>query len=514
MLRTSLLLLLAGCGASESLLYKGEDAAGVDDTGSWEADADTDVDADVDADTAPSEDEDDFLALAPAATDAYVFVANPTRDTVTRISVPSLAVLTAEVGSNPSTVETTADYLRAVTLNTGDDSVSIVDAATLGITNVDIRPNFNRLSLSDDGAWVMAWYDPDLDEGGGDGGVQSFNEVSFVRLDSAEHTPMAVGFNPRGVRWSQDGTKALVVSDASLALVDLTAETLAPTLIDIADDPVDAPAAEEVELSPDGGYAFVRQFGADDLVVVDLDTRAVDRVGVGQNPTDLDLSPDGRQLAVVARGAQELWLLDSTNPFGDPTVVPFESAYGSILYTGDGSTAILYTNASLLASFGVWQAGSTEIAQRSLVKPVRSIGASPTGGSLLVFHTEEDATGADTSSPFYGEWALTLIDLGDFRQNPMLLPDEPQSYATSDDGRWGYFVMDGNNYLEVLDFQTLLYTEITLKSPPVFLGTLPESDVAWVSQDHSLGRLSFYDPEADTLDTITGFELNSEIDHD
>jgi hypothetical protein len=37
--------------------------------------------------------------------------------------------------------------------------------------------------------------------------------------------------------------------------------------------------------------------------------------------------------------------------------------------------------------------------------------------------------------------------------------------------------------------------------------------VAWASQAHELGRLSFYDPDAASLDTITGFELNSEIEH-
>lgn len=505
-----LLLLLVAC-ADYGIGAPTEDEDGAyRDTG-WDADADTDPDSD---DWGPPEEEDDFLSLAPAATDAYVFVANPTRDTVTRISVPSLAVLTTGVGEAPSVVQTTADYSRAVTLNEGDDSVSILEADTLAVRHVDIRPNFNRLALSDDGAWVMAWYDPDLDEGGGEGGVQSFNEVSFVRLDDAAHTPMAVGFNPRGVRWSEDGSLALVVSDASLALVDLTADTLSPTLVEIADDPVDAPAAEEVELSPDGAYAYVRQGGSDALVVVDLQTLGVDRVTVGSNPTDLDLSPDGRNLAVVSRGAEELWVLDATNPFGEATVLPLGSPYGSVLYTGDGSKAVLYTNASLLASYAVWDTTTGAIEEQSLVKPVRSLGASPTGGSLLVFHTKEDATDADATSPFYGEWALTLIDLDDLRQNPMVLPDEPASYTTSDDGAYGYFVMDGNNFLEVLDFRTLLYTEITLKSPPVHLGVLPGSEIAWISQDHDLGRLSFYDPTADTLDTLTGFELNSEIEHD
>ncbi len=514
MLRISLILTLSLSGCADySLGSKSESAkdGASDDTAYF---TDEDRDGESGGTSEPPEEEDDFLALEPAATDGYVFVVNPARDTVTRISVPGLEVLTAEVGDDPEVVVTTADFRRAVTLNEGSDSISIIEAATLAVVNVAVRPNFNSLSLSDDGIWAMAWYDPDKDEGGGDGGVQSFNEVSFVQLDTGAHTPLAVGFNPRGVRWSQDGALALVVSDASLALIDLTAATLSPALVDIANDPVNAPEAEEVELSPDGAYAYVRQFGADSIVVIDLASRAVEHVEVGANPTDLDLSPDGNQVAVVSRGDQELWLFDSTNPFGEATVLPFESTYGSVLYTGDGAKAILYTNASLLASFAVWDVAAGTIAERSLVKPVASIAASPTGGSLLVFHTEEDAADADPDGAFSDAWALTLIDLDDYRQNPMRLPEEPVTYATSDDGRYGYFTMENREWLEVLDFDTLLYEEIALKSTPIHLGVLPGSAIAWISQDHELGRLSFYEPTGDTLDTLTGFELNSQIEHD
>jgi hypothetical protein len=34
-----------------------------------------------------------------------------------------------------------------------------------------------------------------------------------------------------------------------------------------------------------------------------------------------------------------------------------------------------------------------------------------------------------------------------------------------------------------------------------------------VSQQHDLGRISFYDPDAGALDTLTGFELNAGIEH-
>lgn len=501
-----LLLLLAACAEDSLLAGKGDDLA---DTG-WDGDDGPDAD-----DTGGSETEDDYLMLAPAATDAWVFVANPERDTVTRIKVPELTLETRPVGVTPSVVLTTPDYRRAVTLNEGSDSVSIIEAASFEIREVAIRDNFNSLSLSPDGKWAVAWYDPDRESSGQGGGVQSFNEVSFVDLEAANHVPMAVGFNPQGVRWTPDGARALVVSDGALAVVDLTAEPVEPVLVTIADDPLDAPPAEEVELTWDGRWAFVRQYGADEILLVGLDALDVDALDVGANPTDLDLSPDGSTITVVSRGARELWLFAAADPYAEPSVVPLPSTgYGSVVYAGAGEKAVLYTNASLVDRFGLWDVGTGTVVEKTLVKPVQSVGIDPTGGAMLVFHTQSDAADADPTSPFYGEHALSLVDLDDFRQNPIRLPTEVSGYATTDDGRYGYFVMDGEEYLEKLDFSTLLYDEVPLKSPPSFVGTIPGSDLAWASQVHDLGRISFYDPASGTLDTVTGFELNSDIDHE
>jgi len=53
----------------------------------------------------------------------------------------------------------------------------------------------------------------------------------------------------------------------------------------------------------------------------------------------------------------------------------------------------------------------------------------------------------------------------------------------------------------------------------VWVGVMPDLDPtdgmeppAWVSQQHPLGRISFYDADADVLETLTGFELNAAIE--
>jgi hypothetical protein len=221
----------------------------------------------------------------------------------------------------------------------------------------------------------------------------------------------------------------------------------------------------------------------------------------------------------VARDSGELWVYAAERPFDPPAVVslPVSSVYGSLLFDPTGDQAVVYTTASAVERFGVWDRQSDTVVERPLVKPVSNMAITPTGRSLMVFHTHED--GPDTEPVFAGSWALTLIDLGDFRSNPLLLPAKPLSYANATTGELGYFVMEDSPFFEVLNYTTLLHDQYELASIPSFLGVLPDlngvdgdESPAWVSQEHPLGRISFFDPDDTSLETLTGFELNSGIE--
>ena len=469
-----------------------------------------------------SETETDRRALLPASTQRYVFVANPSRNTLSRISVPALAVITTEVGIDPEVVLTTPDFSKAVVFNRGSDDVSIVDAETLAVDTVPVRDDFNAMVLSPDGRWAAVYFDAEAEDAldPSSEGTQSFNEVSFVQVDKLEHHPMVVGFDPHEVQFTDDGHLAVVVSDTYLALVDLDAGDPQPVRVQITDDLVDPPAAEEVLLTPDGHYAFVRQYGVTSLTVVDLQTCDVDQVDVGDNPTDLDVMPDGSHAVAVARGSGELWLYSLDDPFAEPEVVqlPSSGIFGSVVVSPDGSQGLLYSTASGQSLYAAWDPLATNpddaVVVRGLVKPVDNVVMSPDGGSALVFHTPDNGD-LSSDSPFYNAWAISLIDLQDYFANPLRLAAEPLEYVQTDDGKLGYFVMDGEQYLEMLDYHSLLYREIPLPSDPVHLGALLDARTAWVSQDYELGRISFYDPDdgqAGSLSTITGFELNEGIE--
>ncbi|MFT5583698.1 MAG: DNA-binding beta-propeller fold protein YncE [Cognaticolwellia sp.] len=462
-----------------------------------------------------SETEADFLKLAPSATNVYVFVVNSARNTVSRISVPELDVLTTEVGIDPTVAVTTQDYSRAVVFNAGSDEVSLIDAETMEVTNVEVRSNFNNMVLSSDGTWALVYNDADLPQGTSTGNLQSFNEISLVNTLTGEHTSMAVGFHPRQVAFTPDSSQVLVVAEGTMAILDLDAETIKPRLVELDEDSLDPAQAEEVVIEPTGQFAFVRQFGEDDLVVVELASETLSRVNIGFNPTDLDLSPDGTLAVVVSRGSNELHILDAQDPLGAKRVValPEGEILGSLQFSPDGTKGILYTTASPVAHYTTWDVDTDQVKVRDLEKPVESVSVSPTGGTLLVLHSLEDDPETPTSSPFYGQHALTMIDLDSFLANPLLLPAKPSATANSADGLYGYFIMDGVSSLAVLRYEQLLFDEVPLRSDPVHLGVLPESSLAFVNQEHPLGRLSFYEPSTQELQTITGFELNAEIEH-
>jgi DNA-binding beta-propeller fold protein YncE len=458
--------------------------------------------------------EDAYTALLPATTDEHVFIANPDRGTVTRVTAADLSVITTDVGVDPYVVRATSDNAAAVVFNRGTDDVSIVDATTLEVDRVEVRPDFNQLLLSADGVWAVAFHDADRrtsDDLSDD--TWSFNEVSLVDVPARRHIPMVVGFNPRDLKFTQDSRRMVVVSDAYLAVVDLSEDSPEPVRIPIAEDTVEPPVAEEVILTPDGSYAIVRQLGGESLVVVDLKNHTVDRIDVGETPTDLDVTPDGESAVAVARGSHELWVYDLNDIYATPEVIsmPEGEVLGSIVMSPDDSQALLFSTATGVSRYVSWDRSTDEMDVHATVKPISGINVSPDGATAVLVH-DRDNGDTDSDSVFYNEYAVTLVDLSDYFANPIRLPAEPTEFAQTNDGDIGFVIMEAEDSILQLNYRTLIHDEVLLKSTAVHMGVMPDSRLVYASQEHDLGRISFYDPDEGELQTITGFELNAGIE--
>ena len=490
------------------------------DSGYW------DEEMDADAGEAPESDEgfDDGLGseteeaaarLLPASTNQFVFVANPDRNTVTRIDVQSLEVRTAAVGTRPILVETSSDYSKAVTFNAGSNSISIIDSSTMESTDVKIRSNLNQMKMSPDGNWVLCYHDINSEESNLSGGAISYNAMSIVNLTSLEHIEAVVGSHPHDIQFTADSSIAVVISDDYLATIDLSSDSISPKRIAIADDLIHPPKAEEVLLDPDGKYAIVRQYGVDELVLVDLqaDTPSISMLEVGANPTDMDVSKDGSKALVVARVAKEVWIYDLVDPTLEAEIIalPEDEIFGGLLLSPNDDYGILYSTVSGQSRIGVWDRSNNEIISRGLVKPVSGVEFSPNGDTVVLFHDRENG---DTpfDSPFYNRYAISLMAMDDLFTSSYQLSNEPDSFAHTADGRLGFYTMKNLPYLEILDYRNFVPDEIILPSNPVHLGSLPDTNTVFISQEHSLGRISFFDSDEQNLQTITGFELNAAIE--
>ena len=465
------------------------------------------------------EDEDDFLSTEPRGTDVFVFVANPDRDTVSKINAYTREVQTIDVGDEPTQVLVSPDYGRAVTFNAGDDTVSVIDVATDAVIDLDVREDFNFIQMGPNGRWVVAWFNADMEDANFDvEGVRSFTEVSFVDTVLQQVHSYSVGFNPKGVRFTDDSSRAVIISDAFITVADLTTDPVELDLLDLETDPLDPPVAAEVEVTPSGGWAFVRYHGLDTISAIHLETGELGEIDGGVDPRDLDLTPDGSMAVVVSRGSSEIRLFDATNPLDEPPLIldtPEGLTAASVVIAPDGETALVYSTAELEDAITFWDLGSGEMTVRGLVKPVDAVAISPDGGSALIIHTLADAV--DANDLFTDSYALTVVDLDTWLTNPVALASRPLRWTTSNDGRYSMFVMENDRNVGIIDYQTRLVDDLLVPSQPVHIGIMPlestpQEALGWVSQAHELGRISFVSPFDLSVETVTGFELNSDID--
>ncbi len=514
--------LFGGCAASDAYglggQYDDDDAA--EDDSDYYGDDDDYAGDDDDDDTAPPEEEDDFVTVAPSAADVFVFIANPNRDSVSKVHVLSRQITTLEVGDEPVQVEVTADYGRAVVFNDGEDSVSVIDVDTDEVETVTVREDFNYLALSPSGDHAVCFLNAALLDGTESfQGVLSYTEVSIVDLDSLVSHDFSVGFNPRQVKFADGGDLAIIISDEFFTTVDLTADLPEPELLDLEADPFDPPVAAEVEVEPSGEFAFIRYQTEDAIQVVDLDTGELTWLAAGSDPTDMDLSPDGEQLMVVSRTSRELRTFQATDPDEAPVLVdlPDTETIGSLSMAPVGDMAMLYTTAELTDRITLWDRATDALTVKRLEKPVEQVIMAPDGDSVLVVHSLADTPGE--SDVYSDEYVMTIISLGNdlYVPNAVLLEDPLASVANFDDGQRAVFMMEENRYVGVIDYDTRLVDDVLVPSLPVHVGVMPAGDdlptpVAWVSQDHPLGRISFVDPEEFAVQTVTGFELNSGIE--
>ena len=486
--------------------------------------------------TPPPEVELDFGA--PISSERYVYVAMTAQDELARIDGATLAVRSTAVGEAPRVVGAIPNGDGAVVLDSINGTATIVrpngDTDTTRV--LPTLSALNRLDLDPTGRFAVVWFDlAKALQDGGIGGIGSFQDVTVIALGppgGERAVDLTVGFRPRQVQFDAAGTRAFVITQDGVSVIDLAHATgQGPSIvppIPVA-DPMIPPDMLEVGIVATGAYAVVRTFGEATLRVVDVGgptPGAVYTIPLESPATDIDLAPDGARVYVVQREARKLAIVDVPGdafaPSGVETIDLAGATIGSFTLSRDGRRGLLYTNATLderLTVVALDQPGYPHVTY-PLRKAVRAVGISPTGTTAFVVHAKApgDPAAATTVDEFIDRsYGYSLVDLATGFAKLQVTPVDPGPFAYAPNGAKVYVALDGGDAvtatraLQIVTTQTGVVTTTQLGSPPSAVGILPAASQAFVAQRHPLGRVTFVHFASDAFRTVTGFDLNSDI---
>ncbi len=453
-----------------------------------------------------------FLGVAPGVTEEYLYVANPSIDSISRISVARPHEISLiRTGLEPGIIRTTPQHV--LVLNRGDHTVSLLDAASGDLRNVRIPADVNDIVFHPSGFGVGYVDKAALDGDAVDGGARSLDVVSIIDIAAGRVVSRALGFAPRAIvlATGNDGTPlALAATDARGTLLNLATATASPIPFTTST----FGTLEEALLTNDGGWAFFREADRNGVRAVRLADGIASSVAGDSVATDMDLSADADVLYVSDRNPSRYRLRRFAV---GATEVTFSAAvtsphpYAQTEFTPDGSRGILFTAAANLSAVAIFDPGDDSITDVPLVAPVAAAIPAPDSRSALIVHR--------AGSSALGGPVVSMLDLATGDAPAIELAGDIHGIAFSPDGDFAFLTTEKPDYLVTLSLRNGLHAAHALDAKPLFLSAMPlAGGHAFVTQEHDAGRILFLDVTASAAsvetdrEVLTGYLLGTEAE--
>lgn len=499
-------------------------------------------DSDAGVDPPPPPPEVEYEIGAPVSSLRFIYVAMPEQDALAKIDGRTLAVSSLAVGEHPEVVATAPTSDTAVVLDSVNGTATIV-RPTVGNDQKLVfatLPHMNQLVIDPTGRYAVAYFDltKAIAEAGGLDFVDqigSFQDITIISLvlNQEQAVDLTVGFRPREVEFDAAGTRAYVVTDDGVSVIDLAQATEdGPSIvppIPVGGDPFADPQTIEVDVVATGEYAVVRESGQANVRILSLAGPTSGQswvIDLPSIPSDLDLAPDGTRAYAVLRESSKLAVIDvpadGFAPVDTELVDLGGEVVGSLVLSADGATGLLFTNAFAAERISVVRLGQGgyPLATYPLEKTIRHVQLNPAGDKAIIVHARSpgDPQQAGTFGEFINRsFGYSVFDVAQGFAKLQITPVDPGMMAFPASARRAYIVLDGGNTagavaeLQTIELDTGVVRTSQLGSPPDSVGILPGAGTAFVAQRHPLGRVSFFDIATGDVRTITGFDLNSLI---
>ena len=371
---------------------------------------------------------------------------------------------------------------------------------------LDIPPHLNALAFNHAGDQAVAYLDYDSSEDIPVEGLLDLYSVAFVDLSSGDIASVSVGFQASNILFSDDDSKALVLSRSKAVVVDMASFAIQveyPFTLD-ADQEVDPLAAA---LTPDGRYALVSIVGSTDLYKLDLEVESIDIISLDGRPSDMVVDATLDQTVLVYANKAQADILD--HDYFDLTTIELDEPCTDIL-DGDGF-AVLFNASSSYHDVYRLDLDTGDLTEYVVANPVTALRMTDSQGYAVAILRPESGSSGGLDGYQDDRYGLAVIDLSGDDAVSLTLESEPVGFelVESDGGAYALLLLSGVEDLLVVDLSNPTMAEfIALPEPPTGIGTMPD-DRFYITHDAPLGLVSFLDPTDNSLSTIGGFASTS-----
>ena len=371
--------------------------------------------------------------------------------------------------------------------------------------------HLNAMTLTPDGNTAVAYLDDDQQINNATGPLVDLSEILLIDLEDGQTSSISVGFMPRKVLFTRDGTRAVVMSRSTVVVVDIDERVVDieyPLTLD-ADIEIDPAAAV---LSPDDRYVMIAIDGTQDLYKLDLEVVSIDMEGLEGIPSDMATDHNFEQTVVVYGDRPQVDLI-TEHDFIDRTSLEIDDPATDIAMT-DTQAVLFNTSVRDVRDIVRVDLENQETVEYVASNPVHSLQVTPDGDYAVAILRPENtydygSGGLDQYQD--NRWGLAVADLLSDNIVSLVLESQPVGLEViqKEDGAFALLLLEGlDSLIQVNLAEPGNYAQLDLPAPAAGIDASPTGGFT-IAHVSALGQISFLDPATGDIRTTSGFATSA-----